>query len=144
MSHRALHRFIGMPLGLRNASETFKSTMHVNLATVKWQFTLVYSREIEVFCRSPEEHTRLSMEFSAHLNNAGVTIKLNKGMFSTEILNYLELILVQRRLRIAPHTIEAIRSLQERTSITDLLFFDAFAMSFSGFIQIRATSGHTV
>lgn len=39
-SHRGLYRFIHMPIGLKNASETFQQTMDVIPASVKWQFAL--------------------------------------------------------------------------------------------------------
>ncbi len=57
VSHHGLFRYKRMPFGLKNAPSTFRRAIDMILATVKWQFAIVYLDDIIIFSRTSEEHT---------------------------------------------------------------------------------------
>lgn len=48
--------FTQLPLGLRNAPETFRRAMDVLLTKMKWWFALVYLEDILIYSRTPDEY----------------------------------------------------------------------------------------
>ena len=56
ISHYGLYRWLRMPFGLKNAPGTFQRAADIILASVKWQFALVYLDDIIVYSKSIEEH----------------------------------------------------------------------------------------
>ena len=56
ISHFGLYRWLRMPFGLKNAPGTFQRAADIILASVKWQFVLVYLDGVIVYSKSIEEH----------------------------------------------------------------------------------------
>lgn len=94
--------------------------MAVILFTVKRQFATVYLDDIAVFLKTPEKHIDHIPHVLTLPNNAEVTLKIKKGKFSTDKINYLGYDIRPRRLEIAGHTTEAIGGLQPPMSTTKL------------------------
>lgn len=67
-----------MPFGLNNAPETFQCAMDIILASVKWQFALVYLDGVLVFSNSSDENIAQVCLVVTLLRDAGVALKLQK------------------------------------------------------------------
>lgn len=80
-SHHGLFRFKRMPFGLKNAPGTSQRVVDVILATVKWQFALVYLDDVIVFSSSLEDHVEHVATVLRLLKDAGVTLKLKSVPF---------------------------------------------------------------
>lgn len=88
-SHHGRYRLVQMSFGLKKFSVSLTRTMAAILASVKWWFTLFYSKNIAVFSRYPRkviDHVRQRLE---RLRDAGVTPMLVVCNFFTEHLNTL-------------------------------------------------------
>lgn len=118
-----MYLFIRMPIGLWNAPGTFQRSIDVVLATVKWQFSMVYVKDIVICFETQETHTRHTREYLTLLSKTGVILKLKKCQFITEPIDYLGQLIRPRRLKHASHTTDAILGTQEPTSITELRSF---------------------
>lgn len=55
-SHHGLYRFIRMPVGLNKAPGTFQRVVDVILATVKWQWALLYLYDLNIIFETSFEH----------------------------------------------------------------------------------------
>lgn len=88
-SHYGTYRFKRMPFGLQNAPTTFQRAIDVVLASVKWQFALVYLDDIIVFSQSIDDHFDHLRTVLTLMLEAGFSLKLNKCFLLRKELEYL-------------------------------------------------------
>lgn len=88
---RALYQFGRMPFGLTNALSTFQRMMKSVLRELTWSTCLIYVDDIVVYTRGGIERHVLELAcVLERLSSAGVTLKLNKCMFATTSMKYLD------------------------------------------------------
>ena len=78
-----------MPFGLKNAPGIFQRAIDIILATVCWQFAIVYLDDIIIFSKSLDEHLNHIRIVLSLLREAGMTIKLRKCYFLQQRVEYL-------------------------------------------------------
>lgn len=110
--------------------------MDVILATVAEKLLLVKLDYLVVFSETLGENTHHNWKVPTHSNNAGVTLKLKNCHFFTETIDYLGHVIHSRRPKIASHSTDTIRGLQELTDITTLRSFLGPSCAFRQFILI--------
>lgn len=144
--HDDLYRFVRMPIGLMNAPGTIQRTMEGILASIKWQFALVYLDDIFIFSKVPEKHVNHFKHMLTLPQRAGVTSKLEKCSFFTDTINYLGHVIRPRRLMIDADTADAIKKLKEPRIITELCSFlglcNVFQRFFPSFARKVAPLNH--
>lgn len=104
-SHHGLFHFIWMPFRLKG-----------HLVRFNPQWTSYYPWVI--FSKSPEEHIDHVRQFSKLMKDAGLTLKLKKGEFFTNPVDYLGHGIKSGCLAVSSPTIHAICSLESLSSIT--------------------------
>lgn len=67
-----------MPFGLRNGPGPVQRTMAVKIFTERWKHALVYSEDIVVFSKSPQEHIGQLQAVPSLLCKEGDTLKFKK------------------------------------------------------------------
>lgn len=123
VTHNGLCRYNRMPFGLKNAPATFQRAMDVILATVKWQFALVYIDDVLSFSPGPEEHIKQVEIVFKLIHQAGMTLKLKKCHFFTDAIDYLGHVITPGRLQVATKTDETVQTLKYPTTTTELRSF---------------------
>lgn len=96
-----------MAFGLKNAAETTHRSMDIVLASVRWQFLLVYLAGIVVFFNSPASHIEQARREFRLLYKARVTIKLNNRKFYADTADYIGHI-IRPGLGLAEHTTDGV------------------------------------
>lgn len=76
--HHGLYRFKHIPFGLKNAPGTFEREIDIILSSIRWQQALVYLEDIIVFSATVQEHLQHLATVLEFLDNAGMTMKLEK------------------------------------------------------------------
>lgn len=109
-----------MPLGLRNVPGAFHKPMDVIPSTVRLQYALVYIDDTVIFSGAPQKHIGHVCKILTLLRDAGVSPKLKKCKFFTEIIDYVGHIICLRRLEVSSHTTDTIRGLIAPTNLTEL------------------------
>lgn len=120
VTHDGSSKYTGMSFGLENASAAFQRPMDVVIATVKWQYALVYIADNTIFFNAPEKHLQLVEEVLKELNNVAITIKLNKCSLFSETIYMLSHIIAPGKLHVAIKITEAIKALQYPTTVSEL------------------------
>lgn len=74
LTHPRLFKCTVLPFGLKDSAETFQRAMKVILAPVKWQLGILYSDNIIIFLKAPDEHLRhtakvLRLHLKAEISN---------------------------------------------------------------------------
>lgn len=88
------------------------------LASVKWQFALVYLDDVVIFWNSPEEHIAQVRSVLILLGEASVTLKLLVCFFFHERINYLRQEISPGILTVNPKTRGAITNLKPMTKVS--------------------------
>lgn len=94
--------------------------MDVVLATVEWQYGLVYIDDITIFLMTPKKHLQHSYKLLKLLKKAEMTIKMKKCSFFSETKDYLAYIVAPGKVHVATKTTAAIKALQYRAAATEL------------------------
>lgn len=118
-SHRDLHRFVRIPLGLKSAAGKFQHTGDVILARVEGQFVQPYEEDIVVFSKTPKKHIGHVCTVFALDQRAGIKLKLERNTFFADTINYLGHIIRPWKLEISSHLADAIKNLQQPRIITE-------------------------
>lgn len=122
-------------LELKMPSETFQPVMDVILATVKWQFSLVYLDYIKIFSKSPSEHLKHVHQVLQLLWDTAATLKLEKFSFFIKTIDYLGHIILPHKLEVETHTPDAICNSKELRNVTDLRFFLGLCNTFRDLLR---------
>lgn len=134
-SQHGLYWFIWMLFGLRNVPGTFQTSMDVMLSAVEGQFARTYLGDIVLPSKSLEKHRKRVCSVLTLLSDADATLKFKKCHFFAKTFDYIGHVVGTRRLKVASHTIVAIRKLQPPTSFTDLGSFLELCNVFWRFIS---------
>lgn len=78
VSHHGHYRLTRVPLGLKDAPETFQRVEDVILTTMKWQVALVYLEDIVIFSKTAKGYSKDVRQVLTLGKDAGVTVKLRK------------------------------------------------------------------
>lgn len=97
--------------------------MNVILATVKWQFALLYLVDIIIFSKHAYKHIEHVRQVLTLFNDAGMMLILKKSKFFTDQINYLAHVIKTGKLQVADHTADAIRDLKTPTTIMEVRSF---------------------
>jgi transposase InsO family protein/predicted aspartyl protease len=78
ISHRGLHRYKVMPMGLVNAPSTFQRLMDLVMSGLLFEICLVYLDDIVIFSRTLDEHLQRLETILQRLVAAGLKLKPSK------------------------------------------------------------------
>ena len=132
--HAGLYRYKRMPFGLTNAPATFQRTLDILLSPYKWRSCLVYLEDIIIFSKSVEKHFQHVEEIITTLKSAGISFKLKKCSFFTNIVKYLGHIIHPGTLEVdATHT-TALKRAKHPTTQTQLRAFLALCNVYRRFV----------
>lgn len=81
-------------------------------ASVPWQFAVVYMDDIVVFSKLPKNHIEQGRCVLRKLYKAGVTLKLKKGKFFTETIDYLGHVIRPGSVELAGHITDTVEKLE--------------------------------
>lgn len=112
-----------MPFGLRNAPASFQRAIDIILSSVHFKSVIVYLENIIVFSKNIDEHMDNLETVLSLLQNAGLTIKLNKCFFMHESIEYLGNIVRQKELLVEPKTIDAVQRMKAPENKTQIRSF---------------------
>ena len=108
ISHCGIYQWLRMPFGLKNAPGTFQRATDIILASVKWQYALVYLDDVIVYSKSIEENFGHLEHFLQLMHDAGLTQKLNKCELFRSSVDYLGHVISPGKLQVTQRAIEAI------------------------------------
>lgn len=74
VTHHRLLRYTRIPFVSKNAQTTFQRAMDAILASLKWQFAIVYIDDIIVSQRLPQQHLEHTEKVLRLTKEAGMTI----------------------------------------------------------------------
>ncbi|CDF40036.1 retrotransposon protein [Chondrus crispus] len=121
--HEGCYQFRRMPFGLCNAPATFQRTLDILLSGYRWKSCLVYFDDIIIFSNFIEEHSTHVQQVLKVLQDAGLSLKLEKCNFFAESVDYLGHVIRPGLLAVAEKNTDAIKKAQERTTQTELRSF---------------------
>lgn len=119
-SHHGLYHLKRLLFALKNERDTFQTVMDVVLQTVKWQSALVYVGAIAIYSKTPKDHIHHARSVLRLLKDAGVVIKLKKYASFPNSIHYLRHVIKPGKLKVANHTVDAIRKIPIPTTMTNL------------------------
>lgn len=116
-----LYEFVQMPFGLRNAAQTFQRLIDQVLKGLT--FVYVYIDNILIASHSTAEHKYHLQHVFQRLSQFGLKINLDKCIFGTTQVKFLELMINQHGISPLPGKVEAIENFLVPTSIRQLQRF---------------------
>jgi len=122
-SHFGTYRWLRMPFGLKTAPSTFQRAADIVLASVRWQFALVYLDDIIVYSSQVEDHYRHLDTVFRLLKDAGFTLRLEKCEFFQESVDYLGHIVAPGQLKVQSRACEAVARTVEPETVTQMRSF---------------------
>lgn len=123
-----------MPFGLTNAPATFQRTLDVLLAGYKWKTCLVYLDDVIVFSKDMNNHFEHVQEVLTILQQAGVSLKLEKCKFFTSKVAYLGHVITPGKLSIDKvHVVALERAIPPRNQ-SELRSFLGFCNVYRRFV----------
>lgn len=87
--HYGLYQLIRKLFGMKSAPATTQRMMDVMLPKIKWQYVLVFSDDIVIFSKKPNDPIKHTRSVLRVLKVIGVTVKLKMGALFTNGTNYL-------------------------------------------------------
>jgi hypothetical protein len=115
-----LFEFNVMPFGLCNAPATFQRFMDATLAGLKWKSLLVYMDDIIIFSTTFDEHVKDLDEVFTRLDNANITLNINKCEFFKEKIHYLGHVVSVEGIQPSQDKIKAILNKNSPRNIKEL------------------------
>lgn len=132
-TNQGLFRFVVMPFGLTNAPATMARLMTKVLGHDLEPFVYVYLDDIIITSLSFEHHCQLIKIVASRLQNAGLTINLQKSKFCQRKIQYLGYVLSDEGLSMDVSKIQPILDYAQPCSVKDvrrLLGLGAFYQKF--------------
>ena len=115
-----LYEFNFMAFGLCNAPATFQRFMDATLAGLKWKSLLVYMDDIIIFSTTFDEHVKDLDEVFTRLDNANITLNINKCEFFKEKIHYLGHVVSVEGIQPSQEKIKAILNKNSPSNIKEL------------------------
>lgn len=100
-------------------SAIFIRAVDVTLSKVTWKYVLVYSVNIFIFSKTPEEHIEHTAMLLQVFRDTGIVLKPLKCAFLTNRIDYLGLIICPGWLEVAIHTADIIHGRATSTTATE-------------------------
>lgn len=117
-----------------NARGTFQHRMNIVCLTLNdnlpWFTWMVSSYS----AKCPDNRTNTSAKVILQLQYAGATLTLRKYKVFTDVIIYLDYV-IRKRLKLASHTMVAIRELKLSTMVSKLQSFFDFCNTFQRFVS---------
>ena len=124
-----------MPFGLKNAPGTFQRAADIILASVKWQYALVYLDDVIVYSKSIEEHFGHLDHVLQLMHDAGLTLKLNKCEFFRSSVDYLGQVISPGKLQVTQRAIEAIKKARHPLNVSEMRSFLGLCNVYRRFVK---------
>lgn len=124
-----------MPFGLKNAPQTIQHAVDVIHASTRWQWAIVYIRDIILFFKSLKEHVKYVKKELGLLVAARMTLKFNKFCFLSKSIDYFGPVLSTGKLQVAWPTTKAIGSLQYLENSSQMKSFLRLVNVLTCFVQ---------
>ena len=136
-THKGLHQFKRLPLGLKNGPAVFQRVMNKVLSQYLWVFTLVYIDDIIVYSKTFEDHLNHLDKVLEAIESAGITLSPKKCHIAYQSLTLLGQKVSRLGITTQKEKIETIVSLKEPKKIKDLQTFLGMVNYFSNYIPFH-------
>lgn len=134
-TNKGLFRFAVMPFGLTNAPATMARLMTKVLGHDLEPFVYVYLDDIIIISRSIEHHCQLIRTVARRLQQAGLTINLQKSKFCQKRIRYLGYVLSEDGLSMDASKIQPIIDYAQPQSVKDVRRLLGLAGFYQKFIR---------
>ena len=123
ISHRGLHRYRVMPMGLKNAPSTFQRLMDLVLSGLLYEACLVYLDDIIIFSRTLPEHLQRVEMVLERLSSAGLKLKPSKCQFLQVKAGFLGHVVSADGIATDPEKTEAISQWPTPRNVHEIRMF---------------------
>lgn len=135
VTHHGVYQYTRMPFGLKNAPATFQRAVDMILASVKWQYAIVYLDDIVIFSRNVEEHLKHIRTVLTLLRAAGMSLKMKKCFFLQRRVEYLGHVVSPGKLAVASKTVDTIQKMKPPRTVTELRSFLGLGNYFRKYVK---------
>ena len=129
------YEYLVLPMGLCNSPATFTTMMNEVLNGYIDRFCTVYLDDILIFSKTPEEHRGHVRKILERLREHKLHASPKKCYFMTREVEFLDVILSDKGLRVNPGKTEIIRTCPKPTSISEVRGFLGLESLFRQFIR---------
>jgi RNase H-like domain found in reverse transcriptase/Reverse transcriptase (RNA-dependent DNA polymerase)/Integrase zinc binding domain/Chromo (CHRromatin Organisation MOdifier) domain/Retroviral aspartyl protease/Integrase core domain len=124
-----------MPFGLMNAPGTFQAFVNDVLRDYLDDFVVVYLDDILIFSDSPEEHDDHVRKVLQRLQDANLSLKLEKCEFDKTEVHFLGFVISIHGISMDPAKVAAIKEWKTPKSAFDILVFLGLANFYRRFVE---------
>jgi hypothetical protein len=143
VTNRGLFEPQVMFFGMTNSPATFQgmmNTIFANLVTAGK--VAVYLNDILIFTSDLEEHRRITRKVLKRLQEHDLYLRPEKCEFEKTEVKYLGLIILERRIRMDPAKVKAVKEWADPRNLRDVRTFLGFANFYCCFIAGFAKIAH--
>lgn len=139
-SYHGLFQYERMSFGLKNALSTFQRVVDIVLASVQWQYALVYFEDINVFSETVEDHLQ-HLDSVLHVScEAGLSLKLKKCFSLWSSVVYLGHIVSPGKASVATKTVDTVQGMKPPTNSTELRSFLGSSVPYTDVLSQTSTA----
>jgi hypothetical protein len=124
-----------MPIGLMNAPGTFQAFVNDILCKFLDDFCVVYLDDILIYSDTQEEHDAHVSKILAKLQEAGISLKLEKSEFDKSSVAFLGFIVGVDGISMDPSKVAAIKNWKTPKSALDILIFLGLSNFYNRFVK---------
>ena len=124
-----------MPFGLMNAPGTFQAFVNDILHEFLDDFCVVYLDDILIYSDTQEEHDAHVSKILAKLQEAGISLKLEKCEFDKSSVGFLRFIVGVNGISMDPSMVEAIQAWRTPRSALDIQIFLGLSNFYHHFVK---------
>ena len=124
-----------MPFGLMNAPGTFQAFVNDILREFLDDFCVVYLDDILIYSDTQEEHDAHVSKILAKLQEAGISLKLEKCEFDKSSVGFLGFIVGVNGISMDPSKVEAIQAWRTPRSALDIQIFLGLSNFYCRFVK---------
>ena len=128
------YRYTKLPFGVMNAPAAFQRMMDTVLRGLIHGDVMVYMDDVIIFTKDWQQHMERLREVLRRVADAGLTIQLKKCTFGRHSLLYLGHIVSKEGIKPDGVKVEAVRSVQQPTNLTELQTFLGLTGVFRRFV----------
>jgi len=130
-----LYEFQVMSFGLTNALSTFQDMINHVFSNMIDLGLLVYMDDFLIYAKTVEEHDRRVKEVLARLQENWLAVLLDKCLWKTQEVEFLEYVIGSEGIKMADGKVEAVLEWKSPASLTEVQAFLGFANFDRCFIQ---------
>ena len=123
VSHRGLHEWTRLPMGLCNASQKFQRAMEVVLKGLIGPIALLYIDDVVVFSRNEAEHVDHLRQVFQRLRQYNLRLNPAKCVFGLREVKLLGYLVSEKGLRADPDKVAAIARMQPPQDLPQIRSF---------------------